>query len=84
MHKQNSGDMPANYQGIQLTAQIPKAVGRLLCPRFVTSLLSLGAFPPMLCACTKERGARNVLLFVLRAPLSLGHGERKTSGAVPV
>ena len=44
LHKKKSAYDPDNYRGIQLTAQISKAMERFLATMFLPDLIALGAF----------------------------------------
>ena len=62
LHKRKSKSIPGHYRAINLTAQISKAVERLLCPCFLPRLDS-SAFGDAQFAYRKEHGARDAVLF---------------------
>ena len=65
IHKKNSVFLAGNYRGVHLTAQVSKAMERLLRTRFMPFLLKSVAYGPNQFAYTPERGARDALALLL-------------------
>jgi hypothetical protein len=77
LHKKNSVYHPTNYRGVHLTAQLSKAMERLLQTLFMPFLLRSEAFGPNQFAYTPERGARDALAHMLLAWLpALAKGKK--------
>ena len=71
LYKKKSVYDPANYRGVQLTAQISKAMERFLASLFVPQLVELGAFGENQFAYRLEHGARDLLLFLVLSWIGL-------------
>ncbi len=65
LHKKKSMFDPLNYRGIQLTAQISKAMERFLAASFLPDLISVGAFGVNQFAYRPRHGARDAILFLI-------------------
>ena len=62
---------PMNYRGLQLTAQISKAMERYLASMFLPDLIRLGGFGQDQFAYRPDHGARDVILFLVLSWLLL-------------
>ena len=70
LHKKRTVVDPDNYRGIQLTAQLSKAVERFVGELFVPRLEQVGAFGPFQFAYRKGHGARDAILYFTLSWLS--------------
>jgi len=77
LHKKKSQADPNNYRGLQLTAQISKAMERYLASLFLPSLISLGGFGANQFAYKPGHGSRDAVLFAVTSwLLALSQGFR--------
>ena len=77
MHKRKSLFEPGNYRGLQLTAQISKAMERFLASLFLPDLINMGGFGTDQFAYRPQHGSRDViLLLVVMWLLLLAAGQR--------
>jgi len=68
---------PLNYRGVQLTAQMSKAMERFLASTFMPDIINLGAFGENQFAYRKEHGARDAVLYLIMSWLLLmANGKR--------
>jgi hypothetical protein len=65
LHKKRSMFDPKNYRGLQLTAQISKAMERFLASLFLPDLILLGAFGDRQFAYRPQHGARDAILLLI-------------------
>ena len=65
LYKRHAMSNPENYRGLQLTAQISKAMERYLASLFLPQLISVGAFGANQFAYRPGHGARDAILFLV-------------------